>query len=101
MENRADSKISYIIVGETLAGDKLYFNIENRRARGVKFYYEARKFASLEQVRKVISQPGFALFSNLLNPETLKVLKLEDGIMVKKIIKINVKKKSINKTENK
>ena len=94
MENRADSKISYIIVGETLAGDKLYFSIENRRARGVKFYYEARKFASLEQVRKVISQPGFALFSNLLNPETLKVLKLEDGIMVKKTIKINVKKKA-------
>lgn len=94
MENRADSKISYIIVGETLAGDKLYFTIENRRARGVKFYYEARKFTSLEQVRKVISQPGFSLFSNLLNPETLRVLKLEDGIVVKKIIKINVKKKA-------
>ena len=88
------SKISYIIVGETLAGDKLYFSLENRRARGVKFYYEARKFASLEQVRKVISQPGFALFSNLLNPETLKVLKLEDGIMVKKSIKIKGQEKS-------
>lgn len=94
MENRAGSKISYIIVGETPAGDKLYFSIENRRARGVKFYYEARKFASLEQVRKVISQPGFSLFSNLINPETLKVLKLENGIMVKKTIKINVKKKA-------
>ena len=94
MENRASSKISYIIVGETPAGDKLYFNIENRRARGVKFYYEARKFTSLEQVRKVISQPGFSLFSNLLNPESLRVLKLEDGIMVKKTIKINVKKKA-------
>ena len=100
MENRADSKISYIIVGETLAGDKLYFSIENRRARGVKFYYEARKFASLEQVRKVISQPGFALFSNLLNPETLKVFKLEDGIVVKKAIKINIKKKA-NKQDEK
>lgn len=92
MENRVGSKISYIIVGETPAGDKLYFNIENRRARGVKFYYEARKFTSLEQVRKVISQPGFSLFSNLLNPETLRVLKLEDGIMVKKTIKVNIKK---------
>ena len=92
MNEITSNKKFYIISGKIGDGTTIYFkkyDMPNKRLCATKKYLEAKRFDILTTATRVTREKFFNSFKNFISPKSLRILEIEENVVVSNSFKIN------------
>lgn len=92
MNEITSNKKFYIISGKIDDGTTIYFkkyDKPNNRLCATKKYLKAKKFDKLTTATRITKEKFFNIFKDFIVPESLRILEIEENVVVSNSFKIN------------